>query len=209
MQRTADLSRLPRDTGERRDLTVGRDFAARNFCDDRIDAGVRRHCFTFPPSFVFILCGAPVVEATTWRRQIHRAAQRHHRRGGRGRRQPGGLLRLAPCPDRGGTRRPAAASTERRSAACLDRRAMAPAAWPARSANGSGSGALPLRAARPLRSRLGARSLQRAGTTPRELRAGGRVRELADASRIRRLMEAFARRVGTYASIWWAAPPRC
>jgi hypothetical protein len=63
MQRTADLSRLPRDTGERRDLTLGRDFAARNFCDDPIDAGVRRHFLPFLPSFLFILCGAPLVEA--------------------------------------------------------------------------------------------------------------------------------------------------
>ena len=53
-----------RDTGERRDLTVGRDFAAGNFCDDRIDAGVRRHFFPFLPSFLFILCGAALVEAT-------------------------------------------------------------------------------------------------------------------------------------------------
>ena len=70
MQRTADLSRLPRDTGERRDLTVGRDFAAGNFCDDGIDAGVRRHFFTFLPSFLFILCGAPLVEATHGDRKV-------------------------------------------------------------------------------------------------------------------------------------------
>ena len=70
MQRTADLSRLPRDTGERRDLTVGRDFAARNFCDDGIDAGVRRHFFSFLPSFLFFLCGAPLVEATHGNRKF-------------------------------------------------------------------------------------------------------------------------------------------
>ena len=42
---------------------------------------------TFLPSFLFILCGAPLVEATHG--EVHRAAHRHHRRGGGGHRQPG------------------------------------------------------------------------------------------------------------------------
>ena len=51
--------------------------------------------FTFLPSFLFILAGGPLVEATRGETQVHRAAHRHHRRRGRRDPEPRGVLRLA------------------------------------------------------------------------------------------------------------------
>ncbi|MCZ7654200.1 MAG: chromate transporter [Rhodocyclaceae bacterium] len=45
--------------------------------------------FTFLPSFLFILVGGPLVEATHGEIKFHRTAHRHHRRRGRRRHQPG------------------------------------------------------------------------------------------------------------------------
>ena len=50
--------------------------------------------FTFLPSFFFILLGGPFIESTHGKLRLHRAADRHHGRGGRRDRQPRGLLRL-------------------------------------------------------------------------------------------------------------------
>ena len=51
--------------------------------------------FTFLPSFLFILAGAPLIERTRDDCEAHGAAHRDHRRGGGRDREPHGLLRLA------------------------------------------------------------------------------------------------------------------
>ena len=50
---------------------------------------------TFVPCFLFVLLGAPYVERLRHNRGPHGGAHRHHRRGRRRDRQPGGLLRAA------------------------------------------------------------------------------------------------------------------
>ena len=54
-------------------------------------------CFTFLPSFVFILAGGPLVGVHARQPELHRAADGHHR--GRGRRdpEPGAVLRATTC----------------------------------------------------------------------------------------------------------------
>jgi hypothetical protein len=62
-------------------------------------AGIAGACvatfFTFLPSFLFILAGGPLVEATHGDARVHRAADRHHGRGRRRRREPRRVLRRA------------------------------------------------------------------------------------------------------------------
>jgi hypothetical protein len=49
-------------------------------------------CFTFLPSFVFILAGGPVIESTHGKLQFTAPLRRHHGRGGRRHPQPGHVL---------------------------------------------------------------------------------------------------------------------